>query len=116
MSVPKQLTEVSILRIGHPHPGEAVFPQQLQEVVRVAAIRLLPPHAQLRLVEGTNWSPDRPVSLREALQEPERQIILAALEATGWNRQKTSDLLEINRTTLYKKIKQHGLEAYGQAS
>jgi DNA-binding NtrC family response regulator len=77
--------------------------------------QLLPPHAQLRLVEGTGWSPDQPVSLREALQEPERQIILAALEANNWNRQKTADLLEINRTTLYKKIKQYGLEEYGQA-
>ena len=49
------------------------------------------------------------------MEEPERQIILAALEANGWNRQKTADQLQINRTTLYKKIKQYGLEAYGEA-
>ncbi|MHC4127970.1 MAG: helix-turn-helix domain-containing protein [Planctomycetota bacterium] len=36
-------------------------------------------------------------------------------EANGWNRQKTAEQLDINRTTLYKKIKQYGLEAYGQA-
>ncbi|MCH7604041.1 MAG: sigma-54-dependent Fis family transcriptional regulator, partial [Planctomycetes bacterium] len=53
--------------------------------------------------------------LRKALEEPEKQIILSALEANDWNRQKTSEQLEINRTTLYKKIKQYGLEAYGQA-
>jgi len=48
--------------------------------------------------------------LRDAIQEPEKQIILAALEANDWNRQKTAEVLDINRTTLYKKIKQYGLE------
>ena len=61
------------------------------------------------------WPTDTSLPLREALEEPERQIILAALEANDWNRQKTADLLEINRTTLYKKIKQYGLEEYGRA-
>ena len=41
---------------------------------------------------------------------PERAFILAALRANDWNRQQTADVLEINRTTLYKKIKQYGLE------
>ncbi|MHC4209159.1 MAG: sigma-54-dependent transcriptional regulator [Planctomycetota bacterium] len=77
--------------------------------------QLLPAHAQLRLAGPASWSPDRPLPLRDALQEPERQIIVAALEANGWNRQKTAEQLDINRTTLYKKIKQYGLEAYGQA-
>jgi len=57
----------------------------------------------------------RPMPLREALEEPEKQIILAALQANDWNRQKTAEVLGINRTTLYKKIKHFGLEEYGQA-
>ena len=48
--------------------------------------------------------------LAAALQDPERQIILAALEANGWNRQETARQLDINRTTLYKKIKQYALD------
>ncbi|XZE21177.1 sigma-54-dependent transcriptional regulator [Pirellulaceae bacterium SH449] len=48
--------------------------------------------------------------LSEALEGPERQIILAALEANGWNRNITADLLGINRTTLYKKMKKLGIE------
>ncbi|MBT8484430.1 MAG: sigma-54-dependent Fis family transcriptional regulator [Phycisphaerales bacterium] len=59
--------------------------------------------------------PYRPMPLREALEEPEKQIILTALEANEWNRQQTADDLGINRTTLYKKIKQYGLEALGRA-
>jgi DNA-binding NtrC family response regulator len=56
--------------------------------------------------------PDRwtPQPLREALKEPEKRIILAALQANDWNRQKTAEVLDINRTTLYKKIKQYDLE------
>ncbi len=51
-----------------------------------------------------------PTPLEDALREPERRIIEAALEANGWNRQETARQLDINRTTLYKKIKQFGLE------
>lgn len=67
--------------------------------------------------EAKRWQfdPANPVPLSKALEEPEKQIILAALEANGWNRQKTADQLDINRTTLYKKIKQYGLEELGQA-
>ncbi|QEG42780.1 sigma-54-dependent transcriptional regulator [Roseimaritima ulvae] len=49
-------------------------------------------------------------SLREALEEPERQIILEALRMFQWNRAATADALEINRTTLYKKMKRLGLD------
>lgn len=55
----------------------------------------------------SQWTPG---PLAAALQEPERQFILAALEANDWNRQATAKLLDINRTTLYKKIKQYGLD------
>jgi DNA-binding NtrC family response regulator len=51
-----------------------------------------------------------PTSLEDALREPERRIILKALEANEWNRQKTAQDLAINRTTLYKKMKQLGIE------
>ncbi len=51
-----------------------------------------------------------PTSLKRALEEPEKRIIRAALEAHNWNRQATAQALEINRTTLYKKMKRYGLE------
>ncbi len=61
------------------------------------------------------WLPAQwtPQPLREAIKEPEKRIILATLQANDWNRQKTADVLDINRTTLYKKIKQYGLEELG---
>lgn len=47
--------------------------------------------------------------LKAALANPEKQLILDALESHGWNRQDTAAALGINRTTLYKKMKKHGI-------
>ncbi len=49
-------------------------------------------------------------TLRDALEGPERQIILQALRSNSWNRAATADALDINRTTLYKKMKRLGLD------
>jgi DNA-binding NtrC family response regulator len=49
-------------------------------------------------------------SLKAALAQPERQLILDALETNGWNRQNTARLLGINRTTLYKKMKKYSID------
>jgi len=53
----------------------------------------------------------KPLSLKEALAEPERNLIRQALEANHWNRQETAKALQINRTTLFKKMKHYGLYA-----
>ena len=57
-------------------------------------------------IEG-GW---HPMPLSEAMEAPERAILLAALEANDWNRQETARQLDINRTTLYKKIKHYRLD------
>ena len=53
----------------------------------------------------------KPMSLKEALAEPEKNIIRRALESNHWNRQETAKALQINRTTLFKKMKHYGLYA-----
>ncbi len=50
-----------------------------------------------------------PMSLDDALREPERMILQAALTRHNGNRQATAAELQINRTTLYKKMLKHGL-------
>ncbi|MGE0479345.1 MAG: sigma-54-dependent transcriptional regulator [Phycisphaerae bacterium] len=52
----------------------------------------------------------QPLTLAAALEEPEKQILRAALEANHWNRNLTADALQINRTTLYKKMRRFGLQ------
>lgn len=67
--------------------------------------------------EGSHASADpagvltwRGESLDESLAAHERRVLLAALLANGWNRQRTADQLGIDRTTLYKKIRHHRLD------
>jgi DNA-binding NtrC family response regulator len=51
----------------------------------------------------------RTMTLKESLAEPEKNIIRRTLEANHWNRQETAKALQINRTTLFKKMKRYGL-------
>ncbi|AMV31915.1 Transcriptional regulatory protein ZraR [Pirellula sp. SH-Sr6A] len=90
-----------------PSPSEAnsAFPaQQLGPSTSTGSLGLsdMPTPATAR--------PGTIATLSEALEEPERRIIRAALEANHWNRNVTADLLGINRTTLYKKMKKLGID------
>ena len=51
----------------------------------------------------------RPPTLREALAIPEREIIRLALDLHGGNRQRTAKMLDVNRSTLFNKMRRHGL-------
>src|SRR5215213_406199 len=53
---------------------------------------------------------ERPMPLTVALEGPERRIIEAALKRNAWNRQATAAELDINRTTLYKKMRKYRLD------
>jgi DNA-binding NtrC family response regulator len=44
------------------------------------------------------------------LRDVERQQILTALEKTGWHRGKTAELLGISPSTLYRRLREYGLE------
>jgi DNA-binding NtrC family response regulator len=50
-----------------------------------------------------------PMTLKRALQGPERRILVEALELNGWSRQRTAAMLGINRTTLFNKMRKHDL-------
>ena len=45
-----------------------------------------------------------------SLAEVEKVVIAIALQKTRWNKQETSKLLGIGRTTLYEKIRKYGLD------
>lgn len=57
----------------------------------------------------------RAMPLERALEGPERRIIEAALHRNNWNRQATAAELDINRTTLYKKMRKYQLDV-GEAN
>ncbi len=87
--------------------GQMIRLEDLPADLTASGARAADRGPKLSLAPVGEWSP---MPLKEALEEPEKQIILAALRANEWNRQATSDVLEINRTTLYKKMKQYGLD------
>lgn len=49
-------------------------------------------------------------SVPSNLRDVERQQILGALEKTGWHRGKTADLLGISPSTLYRRLREYGLD------
>jgi DNA-binding NtrC family response regulator len=59
---------------------------------------------------GSDAIPVEPMPLQLALEQPERLIIEAALRRNAWNRQATAAELDINRTTLYKKMRKYRLD------
>jgi transcriptional regulator with PAS, ATPase and Fis domain len=57
--------------------------------------------------------PEAGVDFNTAVDQFENQLILRALEKTGWNRNQAALLLRLNRTTLVEKIKKKGLRPPG---
>ncbi|MEM9063962.1 MAG: sigma-54 dependent transcriptional regulator [Planctomycetota bacterium] len=88
--------------------GQTISPEDLPEHVRAGVAPLLPTGATTG--QARDEQPFEPKPLAEAMREPERDIILKTLEANGWNRQRTAEVLDINRTTLYKKMRQLGID------
>jgi two-component system, NtrC family, response regulator HydG len=48
--------------------------------------------------------------LRGVAHQAEREAILQALERNGYNKSRTAEQLNIDRKTLYNKLKSYGLE------
>ena len=78
------------------------------------SVRETSAEASAQPILGRSITTEAPQTLSEALEAPERQIILNVLKANDWNRNVTADQLGINRTTLYKKMKKLGIESLTQ--
>ena len=59
--------------------------------------------------EGADAAADVVGSLKRSMADPERRLIIEALERHSWRRDAAARALGINRTTLYKKLKRLGM-------
>ena len=78
----------------------------------VIEVRDLPERYQLRNYSVTPEQvvfPTKGLDFNTAVDSFENQLIMQALERTGWNRNQAASLLNLNRTTLVEKIKKKGL-------
>ncbi|MCK5178227.1 MAG: sigma-54-dependent Fis family transcriptional regulator, partial [Candidatus Omnitrophica bacterium] len=48
-------------------------------------------------------------TLRKAVEEPEREHILSVLDDCNWNRNRAAEVLGVNRTTLYNKMRKYDI-------
>jgi len=114
------LSDSAIDALGSYHwPGNV---RELQNVIERAVLLCKGPQIGLNdlpshIANGSRKSTtisdqgvSRRRSLKEALEEPEREIIAQVLREFQGNRNETADALGINRTTLYKKMRKLGLE------
>jgi two-component system response regulator HydG len=76
----------------------------------ITAEHLSLPHAASPGFAGTDLGIPGTRSLHETLKQVERDTILRALEHTKWNRTKAARLLQIDRRTLFEKIKEYNLQ------
>ena len=49
--------------------------------------------------------PEEGINLKKTVEEFEKELLLEALEKTGWVKNKAANLLGLNRTTLVEKLK-----------
>ncbi|MCF8036577.1 MAG: sigma 54-interacting transcriptional regulator [Desulfobacteraceae bacterium] len=97
---------------AHQWPGNV---RELQNVIHryVSVNRFELPGAALPESPAQSLVPEAPEpagDLRQRLLDFEKRVIVAALEKHRWRRADTAAALGINRRTLFKKIRQHGLE------
>lgn len=99
---------------GYSWPGNI---RELENVIE-RAINLLdsdliirPNHLPQRILDNKSKSSYREnSSLKEIVDEVERDVILQCLKKTGWNKNKSAKLLGISRLGLYKKIEKYSLD------
>ena len=102
--------------LGHSWPGNVrELENTLERAMVLAESRVLPPG----ILGGDTGGilpgppaalPDKLYSLKEAKKIWEKSLIGQALEATGGNRSRAAELLELSFPSLLSKIKEYGIE------
>jgi DNA-binding NtrC family response regulator len=95
----------------HPFPGNV---RELRNIVERAIVCASGPILQADDFRLAGGAPAAPANGAASLEEVEKRHVLAVLEQTGGNVSQAARILDIDRATLYSKMKKYGLrEAAG---
>ena len=99
--------EVMEILLAHPWPGNV---RELENVIDHAII--IAKQEKILLKDLPQYLLIRPLPTQEfaTLQDYEKNLILKTLQETNWNKHKTAKRLNINRSTLYGKMKRYELK------
>lgn len=94
------------------------WPGNIRELQNVLQRLMTIKRLDLNLVQGKEKSQALPIEnvslssngLKSLMESYEKRLILAALEKNKWRRQQSASELNIDRKTLFKKMKQYGVE------
>jgi transcriptional regulator with PAS, ATPase and Fis domain len=105
------------LLMRYPYPGNI---RELEHIVEHAFIlcrddAILPQHLPREVIDHVTKTP--PSGDDEAAESPldagERQTLVSVLQRHGWNRQAAARELGVSRSTLWRKMKRHGIAERG---
>jgi transcriptional regulator with PAS, ATPase and Fis domain len=99
--------EVMEILLAHSWPGNV---RELENVIEHATI--IAKQDKILMKDLPQSLLQRPLPAQEftTLQDYEKNLIFKTLQETNWNKHKTSKRLNINRSTLYGKMRRYGLE------
>jgi two-component system nitrogen regulation response regulator NtrX len=98
--------------MGYPWPGNVRELKNLVErlVIICPSPRIEPHHLPPELFRGASKSPQKPYeSLHEARSAYEREFVLRKLEENRWNMTKAAQVLGLERSHLYRKMRSLGI-------
>jgi DNA-binding NtrC family response regulator len=99
--------EVMEILLAHSWPGNV---RELENAIDHAII--IAKQNKILTKDLPQFLLQRPLPTQESttLQDYEKSLILKTLQETNWNKHKAAKILNINRSTLYGKMKRYGLE------
>jgi len=111
---PKKLSEGAVRKImSHPWPGNV---RELRNMIERVTIlvqdnEILPGHLDLgKRPSGSLAIGGTELPLRDARERFEREYILRKLREMGGNVSRTAEALGVERSNLYRKLNQYGIE------
>ena len=103
--------EALAILMKHDFPGNV---RELENAIEHAFVvcprgMIEPKHLPEHLAPEVTHETGRPATAATTLKEVEAQFIVSALERNGWNRSATAKQLDMDKSTLYRKIKSLGI-------